>query len=499
MCCLGLARRSGFPEPAIHDEFGYLLGADTFVHGRLTNAEHPLALFFESPQILVRPSYVSKYPPGQSLVLALGQKLFGAPYYGVVISGAVMMFLFTMTLVAWTAVVPGIAVSVVLGLLFLPPMYWAYSYWGGCLAAAGGAAVLLAFDCYGRDRPTAAGVMFGIGVLTLFFTRPYEGGVFAAAAVTGFGVRLYKERGRAALAGTRVFLLSATPVIAAGLLWTGWYNTAVTGSPFRLPHLLHDSQYQTTPLFWLLPLRPDPLYSSPRLAAQHGRNGVEANAYREERAGGFRKAVSLTLRSVYLIFGWSLALLLLVPFAWRDWRVRLLAVMLGVCLLCLSLETFHLPHYAAPLTTAIALLPACAADKSWRIRIGSFPCGAVLTCLVFAAACAFPLKSAIQTARYGAGPDTSFQFARARLIRRLSEMEGEHLVIVRYPWPPWRVGDEWVYNGAEIDSQRVVFAHDLGAKENGQLLRYYPQRRKWLLTFDGDVARLEPYQGREGE
>src|SRR5580700_10702697 len=80
VCNLLIVRRCGLPQPAIHDEFSYLLAADTFVHGRLSNPPHPLAQFFESPHVLVRPTYASKYPPGQALVLALGERLFGAPY-----------------------------------------------------------------------------------------------------------------------------------------------------------------------------------------------------------------------------------------------------------------------------------------------------------------------------------------------------------------------------------------------------------------------------------
>ena len=345
----------GFPEAGIHDEFSYLLGADTFAKGRLTNPPHPLGRFFESPHLLVRPSYASKFPPGQSLVLGLGEKLFGSPYYGVLFSGAVMMFLFTMTLVAWSSLVPGLAVSAVVGLQFLPPMYWVYSYWGGCPAAAAGASVLLAFEFHRRHHPIAAGVTFGAGVLTLFVTRPYEGGVFTAAAITACGFWLYRERGPRALAGLRVFLLSAAPVVIAGLLWSGWYNAAVTGNPFELPYLLHASQYNSVPLFWALSPGPEHQYTTARLAAQHSRNGIEFRAYLAVIAGGYYPTVSATLRSVGAIFGWSLALLLLVPFAWRVWRIRILAAVLGACLSGMSLETYHHPHYAAPLTITIAL------------------------------------------------------------------------------------------------------------------------------------------------
>jgi hypothetical protein len=127
-----------FPQPQFHDEFSYLLSGETFASGRLTNPPSPFAEHFETYQVLQKPTYMSKYPPGQGLALAAGIVLTGLPSFGVWLSSALAV-----AAVVWAmqAMLPR-RWALLGGLIAAthPLMQqWNNSYRGGSVALLGGA------------------------------------------------------------------------------------------------------------------------------------------------------------------------------------------------------------------------------------------------------------------------------------------------------------------------------------------------------------------------
>ena len=69
---------------------------------------------------------------------------------------------------------------------------------------------------------------------------------------------------------------------------------------------------------------------------------------------------------------------------------------------------------------------------------------------------------------------------RLDIEKRLLATRGKHLVIVQYG-KEHNIHQEWVYNRADIDHSPIVWARDMGEKDNAELERYFNDRHIWLL------------------
>ena len=78
------------------------------------------------------------------------------------------------------------------------------------------------------------------------------------------------------------------------------------------------------------------------------------------------------------------------------------------------------------------------------------------------------------------------------VLARLDKEPGKLLVLIRYG-PHHYIFNEWVYNDADIDQSRIVWARAMTEGKDKELLRYYPKRQAWILDDDERVT-LRPFE-----
>ncbi|HTX34912.1 MAG TPA: hypothetical protein VME43_07820 [Bryobacteraceae bacterium] len=497
------------PTPDIYDEFGHLLVADTLRHWRLANPPLALSQFFETFFVLQRPTYSSIYPLGQGLILAIGWSLFGHPWAGVLLATAAFCALCYWMLRAWTT--PGWALGG--GFLavfeFGPLSQWMNSYWGGAFAAAAGCLVFGALPrlrANGRLRDAA---LLGAGIGLHLLIRPYESIFLVLAVALYFAPLAWRAKeARDRKVARRLMRLCAVAALAVlpAVVLTLAQDKAVTGRWTTLPEALSMYQYGVPSALTFEPnpvphreLTPQQAMDYKMQLSFHGPTTDTPATYFERLEYRIRFYRFFFLPPLYLALVVYVATVREYRFAWVLGTLALFA--LGVNFF----PAFQV-HYLAACTCLFVLVSVVGLERLSRVTVRGQAAGAeaagilVLLCVVH-----FGLwygvhlfeNSAVSRALrpYETWDAINHGNPERRVFVKeaLDQMPGRLLVFVRYA-PQHIFQDEWVYNGADIDRQRVIWARDLGAQEDLKLIASYPGRTLLLLEPDARTPQLSAYE-----
>jgi len=443
-----------YPVPAVHDEFAYLLMGDTFAAGRLTNPTHPFWPHFETFHVFHQPVYQGKYPPGQGAFLALGQVLGGHPAVGVWLSLALGAGALCWMLAAWLPLAWALLGCLLFAFHSRVLLQWGQSYWGGAASLLGGALLFGGVARAARAAPRGAWPA-AVGLFVLANTRPQEGLIAALLCLPLLAAGLARATGRE----RRRLLGPLALAVGVTLAWTAYYDWRLTGDALQLPH---DH--------WRARNALDPLVRSYR--------------------GSLERTLLGKLRVLQGFFVgdalWAALPFLVLRRRSREVRFAACAVLLGAGFSIAATRAF--PRYLSPLAGPMVFLLVEALRGLGRAFPSAPRLGRAGVVVLVAAHLALSLRSVALFA--GSRHAPAWALARQAGAARLEELDGRHLVLVSYP-PGHDTDQEWVYNAADIEAARVVWARSLGPERDRALIEHFAGRRAWSLRAEPPYELVE--------
>jgi len=490
------------PTVQVEEEASYLLQADTFLHGRLSNPPLPFSRYFDTPQVLQQPRYASTRPPGEGAFLALGQFLFASPWAGVILIVSLMCMSGCWMVHGWFAPKWALLAGLLLALRIGVFTFWMNSYWGGALAATGGFLVLGAYPRLLRTYSFRYIFIMWLGIVALATTRTYEGSLLLLPVAVALALHVFGPEHRT----NRKQLIQKLVIPAAALLtlflaWSCYYNFRVTGSPLLPPYTLGRMTQNIAPPFIFGHPRPMHAYTNRQMVQRFA--GWEMILFmRSQNFPGWKQGTSQKISefwSFYIRPLFTIPLLLL-PLAVRSRKLRLFVAIALTGLAGALLEVWGPSYYFAPFTPVVIIfalwgLRYLRSLRLWHSRPGYLFVTLVplIAILVFTGLIFLQLKSlhvdegVLQWASY-----ENRMPQRAIVEQELQQIPGKHLVFVRYT----REHDflcEWVFNQADLQTAKIIWAREYDAHSNQQLAFYFADRHAWLVQADKPALPLRPY------
>jgi uncharacterized membrane protein len=292
-----------------------------------------------------------------------------------------------------------------------------------------------------------------------------------------------------------VAALALLPAIVILLL----QNRQVTGQWLTLPYSASQYQYGV-PAGFTFQSPPAPHRELNREQALNYRMQLSFRPSRGETVTSFLERLEYRVR--YYRFFFLAPLYLALPgFLWAMREYRFLWVGLTLALFALGSNFYpnFEPHYIAAVT-CLFVLAALVGLRQWErlsrdaAQLIAFIC--VASFVFWYSMHLFDTQEfslAVRQYETWDGLNHRNPAARIAVNQQLANVPGKLLVFVRY-YPQHIFQEEWVYNSADIDGSRVVWARDLGADENEKLRAYYQGRSVWLLEPDFRPPRLRPLE-----
>ena len=424
------------------------------------------------------------------LVLAFGRLISGIPWTGVLLSTGAFCATCYWMLRGWVTPVWALFGGVLAVIEFGPLCQWTNSYWGGSLAATAGCLVFGALPRFRQHKRVRDSLLLGTGLAIHMLCRQFES-LFLLGAIFLF------------LKFARPLWFAILPVLAVTLLIL-LQNHSVTDSWTTLPEQLSRYQYgvpaaltieaNPTPHVDLTPQQ-DMDYRAQALTHGSGGDSISKFLLRlEYRVRLYRFFFLPPLYIALLAFLSSL----------RDPNMRRVGLTLAIFALGTNFFPYLLDHYLAAVTCLFVLVSITGLQQLSRIAIRASPVGQQIT-LVLTVLCLadftgwyvlhlFESPSFYPILQYETWDVVNHQNPQRRIqvSQQLAGIKGALLVFVRYS-PTHIYQNEWVWNEADIDAARIVFARDLGPEEDQKLISYYPTRKVLLLDPDAFVPQISSY------
>ncbi|NJN84363.1 MAG: hypothetical protein HC802_20175 [Caldilineaceae bacterium] len=241
------------------------------------------------------------------------------------------------------------------------------------------------------------------------------------------------------------------------------------------------------------------IWFEPRLLLEESVSGEFAEVIAEFSERAPSRLAAESGAQLGFLFGLRLhGALLAIGFILRRWWMRLAlvaVVLVGLAVLMQSTRGHY--HYAAPIFTLVIVLVVQGLRylRSWRVA--DRPVGLLLARMIPLVGLSSVVVLTSLWARQPVTPGTEWSLERTGIERSLAENDRRDLVVVRYR-AEHDFHREWVYNGADLDGAKVIWARDLGVERNRPLLEYYQQRKVWLMLPDEQPPRLKIHRPIDG-